>query len=233
MPSDAPAHPADGTYALWVDQFDTPNDVKRKAIRDRLAELGQEPLISVIMPVYNPSPEFLRSAIDSVRGQLYSNWELCIADDLSSEAHVDEILAEYEAMDSRIKVTRRDANGHISAASNSALSTATGAWVGCLDHDDILAEQALALVAITLSDHPRAGIVYSDEDKLDASGQRHGPYFKPDYDPWDQRLCIASDGDLFSALSSGVASIITCCSLWSSNRDYARRGEVLGRALKR
>jgi GT2 family glycosyltransferase len=60
---------------------------------------------------------------------------------------------------------------------------ATGEWTGCLDHDDILAEHALALVAVAINEHPEAGIVYSDEDKLDASGIRHGPYFKPDFDP--------------------------------------------------
>jgi glycosyltransferase involved in cell wall biosynthesis len=139
--------------------------------------------MSVIMPVYNPPPDLLRAAIDSVRVQLYTNWELCIADDCSSDDGVTEILNEYATMDARIKVTRRETNGHISAASNTALSMATGEWTGCLDHDDILAEHALALVAAAINDHPEVGIVYSDEDKLDGAGIRHGPYFKPDFDP--------------------------------------------------
>ena len=109
--------------------------------------------------------------------------ELCIADDNSSEPYVSGILAEYEAVDARIKVIRRDTNGHISAACNSALSLATGDWIACLDHDDTLAEHALAMVVTALADHPEAGIVYSDEDKLDASGIRQSPYFKPEFDP--------------------------------------------------
>ena len=135
------------------------------------------------MPVYDTPAEFLRAAIDFVRNQLYSNWELCIADDCSREAYVAEILAEYEALDIRIKVARRESNGHISAACNTALAMATGEWVACLDHDDILAEHALALVVAALAEHPEAGIVYSDEDKLDSSGVRQDPYFKPDFDP--------------------------------------------------
>ncbi len=182
-PPSSPAHPADGTYDLWVEQFDTIDDALRGVIRDRLARLNHQPLISVIMPVYNPRPDLLRAAIESVRGQLYGNWELCIADDCSSEGHVSEILSQYEAMDPRIKVAARDTNGHISAASNTALTLATGEWVSCLDHDDALAEQALALVAIALGDHPEAGIIYSDEDKLDSAGIRRDPYFKPEFDP--------------------------------------------------
>jgi len=178
-----PVHPADGTYDLWVSQFDTLDDATRDAIRGRTSQLIRQPLISVIMPVYNPQPALLRAAIESVRSQLYTNWELCLADDCSSEGDVAEILAEFEEIDPRIKAVRRDTNGHISAASNSALSLANGEWVSCLDHDDILAEHALALVAIALSDHPEAGIVYSDEDKLDGAGARHDPYFKPDFDP--------------------------------------------------
>ena len=176
-------YPFDATYAGWVDAFDTLDDAARAAIRDRVARLAHQPLLTVIMPVYNPPPDLLREAVESVRAQLYPNWELCIADDCSSDAQVAEILADYAATDARIKVTTRDTNGHISLASNTALAMATGAWVGCLDHDDVLAEHALALVATAIADHPGAGIVYSDEDKLDSGEVRHGPYFKPDYDP--------------------------------------------------
>jgi len=179
----APAHPPDGTYDLWVERYDTLDDAGRARIADGVARLAHRPRISVIMPVYDTPPDLLRAAIESVRAQLYTDWELCIADDHSSAAHVGEILAEYGAVDARIKVARRDVNGHISAASNTALSMATGEWVACLDHDDTLAEHALALAAMALGDRPDAGIVYSDEDKLDGEGRRHSPFFKPDFDP--------------------------------------------------
>ena len=178
-----PAHPPDGTYALWIEQFDTLDDSGRAQINDRVARLSDRPTISVIMPVYNTPAEFLRTAIESVRRQLYTQWELCIADDCSSEPHVAEILSEYQAMDDRIRVVRREENGHISAASNTALTLAGGEWITCLDHDDVLAEHALALSVLALSDKPQAGLLYSDEDKLDAAGNRHTPYFKPEFDP--------------------------------------------------
>ena len=175
--------PADGTYQTWVELFDTLDDARRVRIDASVRALIGQPKISVLMPVYDPPVHLLRSAIDSVRNQIYQNWELCIADDRSTDPQVVQLLEECTSLDGRIRVIRRQENGHISAASNSALSLATGQWVAPLDHDDVLAEHALALVALTLSEHPNAGIVYSDEDKLDESGQRCDPFFKPDFDP--------------------------------------------------
>ena len=75
----------------------------------------------------------------------------------------------------------REQNGHISAASNSALELATGEWVALLDHDDLLPEHALALIAQAINRHPGAGLIYSDEDKIDEQGNRSTPYFKCEF----------------------------------------------------
>ena len=141
------------------------------------------PLISVIMPVFNPSEQHLRAAIESVRRQHYQHWELCIADDASTAEWVSPILAEFEALDTRISVTRHSENQHISAATNSALDLAAGSFVGFLDHDDVLADDALALVALAVVESPGVGLLYSDEDKIDANDVRSDPYFKSGWDP--------------------------------------------------
>src|SRR5699024_279696 len=101
------------------------------------------PVFSFITPVYNPPERFLRAMLDSVLRQVYPHWELCIADDASTAPHVRRVLDEYRARDARIKVVRRDKNGHISAASNSALELATGEYVALLDHDDEITPDAL------------------------------------------------------------------------------------------
>jgi len=141
------------------------------------------PLISVLMPVYNSPERWLRRAIDSVIEQTYPRWELCIADDHSPSPHVRAILAAYAARDARIKVVHRPANGHISASSNSALELATGTFTALLDHDDELSPHALTEVVRALAVHPDAGVIYSDEDKIDTRGRRYAPYFKPDWNP--------------------------------------------------
>ena len=180
---DPTMHPPDGTYQMWIDLYDTRDDAARRRIESQVRALAHRPKISVIMPVYNTPVDLLRSAIDSVRHQIYPEWELCIADDCSTDTPMVQLLTEYAASDPRIKVVRREENGHISAASNTALSVATGQWVAPLDHDDLLSEHALALVAMGISEHPGVGLIYSDEDKLDEAGQRRDPFFKPDFDP--------------------------------------------------
>ena len=147
------------------------------------AELTYRPLFSIIMPVYNTEEGLLRAAIKSVLAQAYPDWELCIADDASPDPKVKAVLDAYAQLDSRIKVVYREENGHISAASNSALELATGEFVANLDHDDLLAPNALLAVAKYLQSHKDTDVIYSDEDKITAQGEHHAPTFKPSWSP--------------------------------------------------
>ena len=175
--------PGSHDYDNWIESYDTLDDTARAGIRARLAALPLRPLMSVVMPVYNPPIEYLRRAIETVRAQLYEHWELCIADDCSPNPEVGEVLRELAKEDARIKVVFREKNGHISAASNSALALASGELVVLMDHDDELPEHALYWVLEEHNAHPDAGIIFSDEDKLDEQGRRFDPYFKSDWNP--------------------------------------------------
>jgi O-antigen biosynthesis protein len=168
-------------YRRWAKRYDRLSDEDLREIDEASGRLTYRPLISVLMPVYNTDQRWLKAAIQSVRNQLYPNWELCIADDASTDVKVGRILRELQASDPRIKVVFRDVNGHISAASNSALQLATGAFIALVDHDDVLPTHALLAVVHELNRHPDADIVYSDEDRIDASDRRFDPYFKPDF----------------------------------------------------
>jgi glycosyltransferase involved in cell wall biosynthesis/SAM-dependent methyltransferase len=170
-------------YSEWVSRYDTLTAFDVEAIQRHISSLREKPLISVVLPVYNPEIRFLRRALDSVVAQLYPNWELCIADDASTNPEVRELLQEYELGDRRVKVAYRQSNGHISAASNSALELVSGKYVALLDHDDEFAAHALYIIASELNEHPDTDIAYSDEDKIDAEGRRSGPYFKTGWDP--------------------------------------------------
>lgn len=177
------ALPARGTYEHWVREFDTPTAATLDALRARAAALRDAPLISVLMPVFNPAECWLDRAIASVRAQVYPHWELCIADDASTLPHVRAVLERHAREEPRIKLCFRPENGHISAASNSALALATGATCALFDHDDELAPHALYCVAETLLAHPDAELIYSDEDKIDETGLRFDPHFKPAWNP--------------------------------------------------
>jgi GT2 family glycosyltransferase len=169
-------------YPEWVEAYDRLDDTDRAQIRRHVSELLDPPLISVVMTTYNTRPEQLRTAIASVMGQLYENWELCICDDASTAPGVLEVLDEL-AHEPRISVERREVNGGIAAATNQALQLANGAWVAFLDHDDELAPHALYLVAVEALRAPDAQLLYSDEDKIDDDGNRFEPHFKPRLDP--------------------------------------------------
>ncbi|MHB8190849.1 MAG: glycosyltransferase family 2 protein [Ferrimicrobium sp.] len=170
-------------YQRWIDCFDTITEADRSAIRAQIADWVDPPTISIVMPVYNTPRAFLEAAIESVRTQLYPNWELCIADDASTAEHIRPMLDHYAAQDPRIKVLFRETNGHICAASNSALTLATGDYVGLLDHDDELSEHALYWMVNEILAHPETELIYSDLDKITTRGERLDPYFKPDWNP--------------------------------------------------
>jgi len=173
----------DTSYAQWVSRYDTIEEHHLPALRAQATAIPARPLISIVIPTYNTPERWLRRCLDSVLEQTYEDWELCVADDASPAPHVRTILDEYAAREPRMKLVHRKTNGHISAASNSALALCTGAYVGLLDHDDELRPHALLEVALAISANPDLRIVYSDEDKLDEEGRRFDPYFKPDWDP--------------------------------------------------
>lgn len=170
-----------GDYAFWIERYERLDANDLRAIRRRVANLPLRPLISVVMPTYNTPANLLAKAIESVQAQLYPNWELCIADDASTQPHVRRFLENCQRDDPRIKLVFRTENGHISEASNSALNLATGDFIALLDHDDELPPHALYLVAEYLNRHPEADVLYSDEDKITLDGERYAPYFKPEF----------------------------------------------------
>lgn len=165
----------------WIAAHGDFDAAARKTVENKIGRLPRQPLISVIMPVYNVDEIWLRKCVDSVRDQVYQNWELCIADDRSPKPHIRSVLDEYSQLDHRIKVVFRETNGHISAASNSALEMASGEFCVLLDHDDELTPDALFWVAEEMCRHPDVAMIYSDEDMIDDKGRRFDLKFKPDF----------------------------------------------------
>jgi glycosyltransferase involved in cell wall biosynthesis len=178
------------TYAQWIAQNE-PANASYAGLKVSALTWHTQPLVSIIMPTYNSPLNFLAQAIDSVKAQVYPHWQLCIADDASSDKRVQAFLEDAATKDSRISVVLRAQNGHISESSNSALAIAKGEWVALLDHDDLLHPMALYELVKCLQQQPQANIVFSDEDKVDEQGARFGPYFKTDYNPelmWAQNM---------------------------------------------
>jgi GT2 family glycosyltransferase len=146
-------------------------------------ELKFRPLISVVIPTYNTDEKLLRSCLDSVIGQTYPFWQLRIADDASSDPVVRQVLEEYAAKDERIRIVFRDTNGHISAATNSALSFCTGEFVAFVDHDDLLLPEALLKCVKAIDGSPQADVVYTDLAIESVDRDSRVDFRKPDWSP--------------------------------------------------
>ncbi|WP_312472012.1 glycosyltransferase [Brucella sp.] len=170
-------------YPEWLERYSTITPDLRARIRTMIGEMNQPPMISIIMPVYNPDLDWLKEAVESVKQQLYPHWQLCIADDCSSDPKVRPALQSMQNNDSRINVVLRETNGHIAEASNSAASLASGSFLALMGQDDLLPEDALFHAARVIDMYPDAALIYSDEDKIDATGARFDPHFKSDWNP--------------------------------------------------
>ena len=152
----------------------------RASLKEPLAE---QPLLSVVIPVYNVPPEYLRACLSSVFAQSYPYWELCICDDCSTSEATIRVLEEVRGSSPAIKIIRSSVNGGIAAATNNAVHIATGDFIVFLDNDDLLEPTALEEVARAASGNPTVDVIYSDEIKIDADGKQIDHFYKPDWSP--------------------------------------------------
>ena len=168
----------DKNYAAWYEK----NKVSEEELtKQRNKEFPYMPLFSILVPVYNTPIPYLREMLDSVRNQTYQKWQLCIANANPENEEVARILNQYIEMDKRIQVVNVPENLGIAQNTNKALSIAKGDYIGLLDHDDMLAADALFEAAKTVNDE-NVDVIYTDEDKITMSGEKHfQPNFKPEF----------------------------------------------------
>ncbi|MBD3280593.1 glycosyltransferase [Candidatus Dojkabacteria bacterium] len=171
-------------YSAWLEDVEKPY-LTSEDWRANIEKFKKSPKISILMPVYNISPEFLEEAIDSVRGQWYENWELCLYDDASTNPQTIEFLKKLKRKkyEGKIKIKFGQNNQNISGATNEAFSLSTGEYLMLIDNDDVLRPHALYEVVKLINEKGDQDLVYFDEDKLDKFGQRIEPWFKPDFSP--------------------------------------------------
>jgi glycosyltransferase involved in cell wall biosynthesis len=181
-PSNHDKESASSKYAHWVEAYDSLTETDRATIRRRIATIEEHPRISVIMPTFNASDTFLREAIESVRGQLYPYWELCI-DNVDPPSYIGKMLHQVAALDDRVRLTVRKESSSRATTYNDLLRLATGTFVVLSSPEDLFSEKALYWLAEEMNAHSAAELIYSDADLVDSRGQRRDPHFKPDWNP--------------------------------------------------
>ncbi len=171
-------------YPEWLARR-TPSESDLARMRVDGMNLRYQPVISLVVPVYNTPEIYLKLMVDSVMAQTYARWELCLANGGSTAPHVRPFLTRLaEQQDPRVKIVHLPQNLGISGHSNAALALATGEFMGLLDSDDVLMPHALFEVVRALNEAPGTDLIYSDEDKTDDTGEeRWDPFFKPDWSP--------------------------------------------------
>ncbi len=164
-------------YQIWIEK-NTPNEDELE--KQKTTKFIYAPKISVVVPMYNTDEKFFQDLIESLNNQTYANWELCLADGSPKK---NENLEKYYEKNEKIKYNFLGKNEGISENTNEAIKMATGDYVGFLDHDDILSEEALFQVVKVINQDLKTDFIYTDEDKIDENYERFEPYFKPDYSP--------------------------------------------------
>lgn len=154
-------------------------------ILEMIDEFEERPLISIVMPLYEPQIKWLIKAIESIQNQYYTNWELCIVDDGSRDKRGTELVKKFAEDDKRIKIVRNEENEGISSASNCSLSICNGEYIALMDQDDEITKDALFWIAKTINDDNSADFIYTDECKIGATNDynRNDFFFKPDWSP--------------------------------------------------
>src|SRR6266550_381724 len=169
-------------YAAWFREREPDADgldEQRRVVRSWVSR----PKVSLLLPVHNTPPNFLDEMLASVCGQTYDNWEVCLVDGGSDNSETLEVLKRWEVREERFHILYSPRNLGIAENTNRALELATGDFMACVDHDDLLAPFALYELAKAIRESPDTQIFYSDEDRWSEKGMRHSPFFKPEWSP--------------------------------------------------
>ncbi|MDG1173165.1 MAG: glycosyltransferase [Opitutales bacterium] len=171
------------SFNEWVEEYDTIDENRLKLYLSECEQLTINPLISIVVPIHKVSVKILEATIDSVKEQVYQNWELILIDDCSHDFDLKQKILLFQASDYRIKAFFRDVRGNIAQASNEGINRSAGSYILFLDHDDLLRNHSLLRIVQAIESNSSLKLIYSDEDKINILGRRTSPNFKPSWNP--------------------------------------------------
>lgn len=178
--------PEEVPYSPWFQA----NRATQAQLEEQRRKKWKNPVvISIAVPLYRTPEVYLRQMIESVQAQTYPHWELCLANGSPEDETLCRVIEGYAADDDRIRICNLEKNEGIAANTNAALAMASGEFIGLLDHDDLLAPDALFEIAVAIAayeqehgSHPE--MLYTDEDKVSSDLSEHfQPNLKPDFSP--------------------------------------------------
>lgn len=166
----------DGEYDYWK----IVNAEKRH--RERSRRILRKPLMSIVTPLFDTPPDFLREMLDSIVSQTYGKWELVLVNATPQNTAMQKVLASYS--DPRIKVVELEENLGIASNTNAGIAATTGDYVSFIDHDDLIDKNLLKEFVNYIKAHPQVGVLYCDEDDFETiEDGSFSPMFKPRFNP--------------------------------------------------
>lgn len=170
-------------YKRWLDAVEPKLRASQTEVKRKLAQLQQRPVISFLLPLRNPSREFLALLVERLLAQPYSNWQLCVVDDASTDPSLELELRGLAEQDPRIVLSISQSHQGEVVSRNQALAMATGDWLALIEQDDLLAEDVLFEVLTAINEMPNVALLYADDDSIDPLGNRFNPHFKTAWNP--------------------------------------------------
>jgi GT2 family glycosyltransferase len=217
---------ADELYQAWISKNEA--SVTQTFTSGMTGPANEIPIVAVLLPVCDPRPEYLRKAIASVQAQTSPRWQLCIADDASTAPEIRQILDQATGSDTRISVSYCEQRGGVSRATNAAFAQSSSPFVTCLGHDDMLAPAAIEASARHLAANPACRLLFSDEDKIDASDRRFMPFFKSRQ--FSRELFYSYN--YMSHMTTHRADTVSKVGAWNSAYDGAQGYDLILRSME-
>lgn len=162
------------------------------------------PQVSVLTPVYNTKPQYLRECIESILNQTFKDFEFLILNDSPENKEIENIIKEYAKHDNRIKYYKNDKNLGIAQSRNRLLELAKGEYLAIFDHDDISLPDRLEKQVAYLNANPFVGVV---SGWLQYIGERNKIEKRPEYDT-EIKICLTDNNYIVHTASMIRKSVL-------------------------
>ena len=170
----------DCSYSEWFSRHKASEAVLRD---QRTIEFEDNPIFSIIVPLFKTPIGFFNDMVQSVFDQSYPYWQLVLVNASPDQAELSEAVAAVDAIEERVTVVTLQENLGITLNTNAGIRASIGDFICFFDHDDIIEPDILFEYAKAINEHPTTDALYCDEDKLTPEGEFLHPFLKPDYSP--------------------------------------------------
>lgn len=185
-----------------------------------------KPVVSVLLPVYNTPNVFLKECIESILTQTFTDFELIIVNDASTDISVETTVLSYD--DKRIRYYKNKENMGISRTRNKLLDLADGTYLAIMDHDDVSLPTRFEKQVSYLNNHPDVGVVSSKIRQIPGNKETNPPIENKDIELALMKYCVIMHPASMVRKSVLIDNDIRYEETYSPAEDYALWLRLIG-----